>query len=191
VPGRHPGQAGALDDQRGCLRNGPLRLVLSERRLTTVRTLRRVGRVSRVLCCGLVGLGLAGVGGCSASGNFEDQIRQLLGITPGTVNTTTLNIRIVNEAGTNINVALTLSIDGEEQTFTCTATQHVCETPLATCPESVKTISERLTDTSGYFRGGRNFNGTDESFNFDSGEFECGQILFYRFTETTAEAFVF
>ena len=156
-----------------------------------MRTLRWVGRMSRVLCCGLVGLGLAGACGCSLSGgSFEDQLRQLLGSATGTINPTTLNIRIVNEAGTNINIELKLLIDGVEQVFTCSATQHVCETPLATCPESVETISERLTDANGYFQGGRNFNGSDESFNFDRGEFECGQIIFYRFTETTAEAFV-
>jgi hypothetical protein len=139
----------------------------------------------------LVALGLAGACGCSpSSADFQSQLNQLLGNTPGTINPSTLNIRIINEVGSGINIALTLSIDGVEQTFTCTSTQHVCETALATCPGTVDAISERQTDTSGFFQGGRNFNGSDESFNFDSSKFQCGQIIFYKFTETTAEAFV-
>ena len=156
-----------------------------------MRTLRRVGRVSGALCCGSVALALAGACGCSpSSANFQTQLDQLLGVTPGTINPQTLNIRIINEVGSNISIELTLSIDGVEQVFTCSATQHVCEFALPTCPEMVKTISERRTDTSGFFQGGRNFNGSDESFNFDHSKFQCGQIIFYRFTETSAEAFV-
>jgi hypothetical protein len=139
----------------------------------------------------LVALVLAGACGCApSSADFQAKLDELLGVTPGNINPSTLNIRIINEVGSNINIALTLSIDGVEKTFTCTSTQHVCETALATCPGTVDAISERQTDTSGFFQGGTNFNGSDESFNFDSSKFQCGQIIFYRFIGTTVDAFV-
>jgi hypothetical protein len=153
---------------------------------------RRARRIYLGIVCGVAGFGLAALAGCmAASGSqFQDLVNQLLGGST-TLASTTLTIRIVNEAGTGINEELKLEIDGVEQTFTCSATQHVCDVALLACPQQVIAISERRVDTGGYFQGGRNFNGGEESFNFVRGEFECGQIILYRFTDTVAEAFVY
>ena len=104
---------------------------------------------------------------------------------------TSVTIRVINEAGTGITETLTLEIDGALTVITCTSTQHVCESVLPTCPQQVLAISERRTDTTGAFRGGRNFNGSDESFNFTEGEFSCGQVITYMFTATSASAYVY
>jgi hypothetical protein len=141
---------------------------------------------------GLALLGLAAATGCpSVSGtDFEQLISQLTGgtyVNPAN----TVTIRLINEAESGTTETLILEIDGVQQTFTCSATQNVTTTVLSACPTSIIAISENRVDSSGAFVGGRLFNGSDESFNFTEGEFSCGEIVTYSFTETEASAYVY
>ncbi|HSW44915.1 MAG TPA: hypothetical protein VLM89_05040 [Phycisphaerae bacterium] len=151
--------------------------------------LRSIG-TKNLLLAFLIGLPCVG---CFApsGGDFESLLRMLLGDSAAAARASTLTIRIVNEAGSGISEEVTLEVDGETAPLVCSATEHVCDFPLPQCPQQVIAISERRTDTQGFFQGGRNFNGSDEAFNFIRGEFECGDIILYRFTETVAEAFVY
>ncbi len=137
-------------------------------------------------------LALVSTLGCfAASGNqFEQLLLELAGKS-ATIAENTLTIRLINEAGSGITESLTLEIDGVDQTFTCSSTQNVCDFILDVCPQAVIAVSERRTDAAGLFQGGRNFNGSDESFNFTAGEFQCGQVILYRFSGEDAEAFVY
>lgn len=153
---------------------------------------RRASRFNQVLLSGLALLATLTAAGCFAAGGnqFRQLLLQLAGKS-GTALENTLTIRLINEAGSGITESLTLEIDGIQNTYTCSSDQNLCDFVLETCPQAVIAISERRTDAAGLFQGGRNFNGSDESFNFTAGEFECGQVILYRFSENDAEAFVY
>ncbi len=151
----------------------------------------RVCRINRVLVCGLAVLALVAVSGCPGNNtDFAALLSQLTG-NPYINPADTVTIRLINEAGTGITTTLILEIDGVQQTFTCSSTQHVTSTVLPKCPGTVIAISENRVDTSGAFQGGMVFNGSNPAFDFTEGEFSCGQVITYTFTTTGASASVY
>lgn len=148
----------------------------------------RLVTVQRILLCSLAGLALlAGLactgsfGGSPISGPLTDIIDAARG--------TTALIRVGNSTGWDLQ--LRLRVDGVEKTLpTCAATQGTCDYLLSTCPQTIELLQERQLDSRGVFRGGRDFEG-DPDFTFTAGEFECGSMILYEFSETTATASVF
>jgi len=98
-------------------------------------------------------------------------------------------IRIINQ--TNADELVTLNIDGQDISYACSAETQICDFPLDTCPTRIEAVSERRTDSStGAFQGGRDFNGSDPEFILESNEFQCGNVIIFRFTITEVEVMV-
>lgn len=103
-----------------------------------------------------------------------------------TVKKNTLTIRIAND--TTSSVSADIRVDGVIKTLpACTPIQRTCEYILATCPQVVELLQETRVDANDVFTGGRNFEGNPE-FTFTSGEFQCGDMIMFQFSETEATA---
>ena len=100
-----------------------------------------------------------------------------------------VDIRIINQS--TATEELDILVDGQPYTISCLSAVQICDFYLSTCPQRVEAVSERRLDTAGRFVGGRNFEGSDAcTFDSGEGEFNCGDFLIYRFSDTEADAFV-
>jgi hypothetical protein len=98
----------------------------------------------------------------------------------------TVAIRVINQ--TSAVLTLEVLVDNERQTYTCSS-QGVYEFQLGRCPEVVEAVSEREFEPDGTFLGGRDFTGS-AAFRLTRDDFECGETIIFRFTESSAEVMV-
>lgn len=150
--------------------------------------LHRLVKSKRILLGGLTGLALLAItactgsfGGSAISGALSDII--------DAARSNTVFIRVGNSTGWDVEVVL--RVDGVLKTLpACQATEGICDYVLTSCPLTIELLQERRMDSRGIFRGGSDFEG-DPDFTFTSDEFECGSLILFEFSETTASASVF
>lgn len=152
---------------------------------------RGFGRLSATAVLGGVLCLLVGALGCGLQPTGE-QLQALLGEVFGAdafPDPDATLIRIINE--TDADMELTLAIDDQLVIYECPEDTPICDFPQEECPESIRAISERRHDsTTGAFVGGRDFIGTDPQFNLGPSDFECGNVIIFRFFGGQAEVLV-
>ncbi len=147
--------------------------------MLSARTRRYAGRALYVSFVLLAGCGVGTNVLTSILGNNVEEQFGLNGV----------DIRIINQS--TATEELDILVDGQPYTISCLSTVQICDFYLSTCPQRVQAVTERRLDAAGRFVGGRDFTGNDD-FTFDrgAGEFDCGDFIIYRFSDTEADAFV-
>ncbi len=148
--------------------------------------MRQLSRSSRLLEAVPVVLGVALIVvflGCNGPGSATAVLSSQIQNSLNQLTKNSLALRVINQASNT--EAFDLLIDGASQTVSCDTVLQVCDTFLSFCPQTVETVRERKLDSKGNFLGGRDFNGAAE-WTFTQGtDFQCGQTIIFKATDTT------